>query len=287
MGWWRVSFVCPAGWEDDFASALGDLTGAPTCTEPCQTGTLVWTSLPDGPRRFSSRELELSLGRLAASLAVPPPPLRVSRVTEEEWLHKWKEFFSPVVIGGRLLVRPPWIAPGEYGPGKDVVIRPGLAFGTGLHATTKMSLESLAEMVRPDDVALDVGAGSGILSIAACKLGARLAVAVDNDLVALGECRRNCRENGVAGQTLIMSGSLVEPLRGRWDVLVCNIDAVCAGDIARKASNYLEADGVLILAGFTDEKEEDVREALTEGDFEVEGRRQEGPWVCLSARREG
>jgi ribosomal protein L11 methyltransferase len=220
----------------------------------------------------------------AAALGVPAPRLKVAVASEEDWLERWKEFFVPVAIGETLLVRPPWAAGEREGGRKEVVIRPGLAFGTGLHATTKMCLEFLAETVKGGERVVDVGAGSGVLSIAACKLGAEVAVAVDNDPVALRECRRNCAENGVLGRVLILGGSLLSALRGRQDLLVCNIEAGAACEVARRGNEALKARGCLILAGFTSEREAEVSRALVQGGFLLEGRRQEGPWVSFSAR---
>lgn len=285
--WWRLSLLCPTGCEDDFASVLGELTGAPVCAEPCEEGVLVWTNLPHRQGRATWRDIEVDLGRLARSLGIPTPGLQTSRVEEQEWLERWKQFFSPMVIGGKLLVRPPWTAPSVERAVKDVLIRPGLAFGTGLHATTKMCLESIVTTLEPGDAVLDVGAGSGILSIAAARLGAMIAVAVDNDPIALGECDRNRRENGVADQVLVLGGSLFAPLRGPWDIIVCNIEATSASQVARDAHGFLVPQGALILSGFTAETEQGVRHALDHGRFQLEERRCDDPWVCLTARSPG
>ena len=295
--WWTVSFLCPLEWEEEFAAALREFSGAATCSELQKEAAVVWTSFPDEPSLHSRSRWQEGLERLAAEFCLIPPTLQIAETSEEDWLEGWKQFFSPVTIGKRLVVRPPWVTPEGWGGRRQVVIQPGLAFGTGLHATTKMCLEFLAEVISGGERILDVGAGSGVLSIAACKLGAQIAVAVDNDPLTLRECQRNCDENGVADSVVMVEGSLLGPVRGRgstllttlstskgWDLLVCNIDETCCREVARSAGRYLVAEGGLILAGFTIEKEMGVRSAMAEGGFRLAGRRQDGPWLCFFGR---
>lgn len=180
--------------------------------------------LPDqAQRRRGLEEALWHLGRLSASGGLPEP--RVRELREEDWAEAWKKDYKPLRLGRRLMIVPSWL--GSSPAPDDVVIRldPGMAFGTGLHPTTQLCLEALEEELYPFARVLDLGTGSGILAIAAAKLGARSVLALDVDGLAIEVARRNVKANRVGQRVRVEYGSLEELSDRRFDLIVVNIYA--------------------------------------------------------------
>jgi ribosomal protein L11 methyltransferase len=213
------------------------------------------------------------------------------RVAEEDWAESWKEHFQIERYGRRIVVVPSWR---EYAPsGDDAVIRldPGMAFGTGQHETTRMCLEELERAVRPGAAVLDAGCGSGILSLAAARLGASHVTAVDVDPDCVRVTRENARANGLDASIRAGQGSLDErwpfaeaPDR-RFDVVVANIVARAIIDLAKPLVRALKPDGTLIVSGVIGEREREVADALAAAGARVVEARAMGDWRCLIAVR--
>ncbi len=206
---------------------------------------------------------------------------------EEDWANAWKEHFPVHRIGRRVVVRPPWLA---YAPtADDVVVEldPGMAFGTGLHPSTKLSMLGLEEVATPGMAVLDVGTGSGILAIAAVKLGAHHVDAVDVEPVAVRVARDNAARNGVAEQISVRLGSVGAgaPFPGAYDVVLANIIARVLIELADGLTAATKPGGALLLAGIIDNREAAVEAAFRHRDFTTCSRRQEDDWVSLTMRR--
>lgn len=212
--------------------------------------------------------------------------LLTSQVSEADWANNWKKYFKPLPVGERLLIRPTWET-AENPDGRAVLsIDPGMAFGTGGHDTTRLVLETLEQYIHPDTALLDVGCGSGILSIAALLLGARSAVGVDIDPLAVKTARENGLLNGFDQPRLtILEGDLVDKISGRYQVVAANIvaDAIIALSPAIPA--FLEPGGVYIVSGIIDTREQEVRDALASCGFAVIQRREHGGWLCMVCRK--
>ena len=206
------------------------------------------------------------------------------RVRDEcDWANAWKEQWHPVRVG-RIVVAPTWEA---FTPGPDdVLIRidPEMAFGTGTHESTRLCLLALQEQVRHGDDVLDIGAGSGVLSIAAARLGAARSVAVEIDPVAAQAAHRNVERNDCSPAVDVVIASGTEALRGEYDVAVANIDATVVRLLARPLAQRLKPGGYYVAGGFTDRGEEAVRRTL-EDHFAIEKALSENGWRCLIARR--
>ncbi len=265
--------------------------GGPAASELSMT---VKTYLKPGPRgRGIQRQIEEGLWHLRLLYPMPEPVART--VKEEDWAHAWKEHYKPLRIGRRVLLTPAWEEP-EALPG-DVVVRlePGMAFGTGLHPTTRLCVAALEKWVRPGDAFLDIGTGSGVLAIAAAKLGAARAWATDIDPLAIRVAKENALLNKITLERdglFIEQGSVPEGLAGGFQVIAANILAEVLIGLFECAYDNVPLDeplapgGHMILSGILEEKAELVlAAAANHGLTEIE-RRQEGDWVALVVRSE-
>jgi ribosomal protein L11 methyltransferase len=235
----------------------------------------------DEQLRANKRRVEKALGHLNQISPVPPPLFRP--VAEEDWAEAWKQRLTVLHIGQRIVIRPTWL---DYTPGfEDVVIQldPGMAFGTGLHPTTQMCLVTLEEMLRPGMRVLDMGTGSGILAIAAAKLGAAHVLAVDNDPVAIKAAKDNVVANGVQDSVNVMRGSL-SGMSGSYDLVVVNIVAKVIVDMVREGlAELLSPGGTLIAAGIIADQAPEVVTALEQNALALTEQRQSEDWICLVA----
>jgi ribosomal protein L11 methyltransferase len=235
----------------------------------------------DEQLRANKRRVEEALGHLNQISPVSPPLFR--SVAEEDWAEAWKQRLTVLHVGQHIVIRPSWL---DYTPAsEDVVIRldPGMAFGTGLHPTTQMCLVALEEIVRPGVRVLDVGTGSGILAIAAVKLGAARVLAVDNDPVAVKAAKDNAVANGVQDRVNVMRGSLAGVSDG-YDLVVINIVAKVIVDMVREGlAKQLCPGGILVTAGIIADQAPVVVEALEQNGLALTEQRQTDDWICLIA----
>jgi ribosomal protein L11 methyltransferase len=205
-------------------------------------------------------------------------PTRIEYVIGDAWRDAWRSYFKPTRIGERLVVRPSWEAY-EAQPG-DVVITldPGQAFGTGTHESTRLVLGTLSEVVRPGARVLDVGTGSGILSIASLLLGAASAEALDTDPLAISATTENAAQNGVA-ELLHASETPLESLTERYDLVLANIEARVLVPLAAAIAARLAPGGTLVLSGILVPQADEVRAAYPQ--LRELARPQQGDWCAL------
>jgi len=208
-------------------------------------------------------------------------------VQEEDWASAWKEHFQPVKIGERIVVKPTWC---DYLAGKDVLVvelDPGMAFGTGTHHTTVMCVRLLEDTVRPGSKVFDIGTGSGILAVAAAKLGASEVQAVDVDAVAVRIAGENVALNKVTDIVTVSRGDLLAAVDGRANIIVANIIADVIIRMAPDVANCLTEDGLFIAGGIIAERLGDVTAALLRSGLPIEKVAEEGGWATVLARRGG
>ena len=255
---------------------------------------VVKTYLKPGPRgQRIQRRIEEGLWRLRLIYPMPEPTLRAMR--EEDWANAWKRYYKPLRIGRRVLLTPAWEEPDARPDDLVARLEPGMAFGTGLHPTTRLCVAALEDWVRPGEALADVGTGSGVLAIVAAKLGARPVWATDIDPLAVRAARANAHRNKIllAPDALhIEHGSVPAGQAGRFPLIVANILAeVLVGLFDAAFDNPplaepLTPDGHLILSGILEDKVDMVSTAaLRHGLREVE-RRREGDWLALVLRNE-
>ncbi|MBO5517559.1 MAG: 50S ribosomal protein L11 methyltransferase [Firmicutes bacterium] len=193
----------------------------------------------------------------------------LTHVDDEDWLHKWEEYFMPTKISERFVVKPAWR---QYEPkeGEDVItIDPGLAFGTGTHATTFLTLRLMEKYLQPGDDVLDVGSGSGILSIGAVKLGAARIWAVDLFDDAVQSTKKNAALNGCGEKIEAFQGDLTKGLDVKADLVCANLMADLVKMLSKDVAKHLKGRGLYISSGILDEKEEDVAGAIKGAGFDI------------------
>ncbi len=213
--------------------------------------------------------------------------LKWREVQEEDWASSWKEYFHPVKVGERIVIKPSWE---EYIPGdNDLVIEldPGMAFGTGTHHTTAMCCRVLEEVIKPGQMVFDIGTGSGILAVAAAKLGAESIQAVDLDAVAVRVAKENVEINRVEKQVKVSQGDLLTGIIGQADVIIANIIADIVIKLLKDIPGRLKDDGVFIASGIITERLSDVTAALLEHNLLLDRVIEEGGWVAMVIRKGG
>ncbi|MEA4998090.1 MAG: 50S ribosomal protein L11 methyltransferase [Candidatus Limiplasma sp.] len=213
--------------------------------------------------------------------------LEHSAVADEDWSENWKQYYKPFRIGARLVVKPSW-EPYDALDGEIVVeLDPGMAFGTGTHETTFMCMELLQKYVQAGMSVMDVGTGSGILAIAAAKLGAGDVLAVDIDPDAVRVAADNIRKNGVAQSVRAVKGDLVGGETLPCGLAVANIvaDAICM--LAAPLTRHLMQGGIFICSGIIREREADVQAAVQAAGYTLVERLAKGEWIALCLKHEG
>jgi ribosomal protein L11 methyltransferase len=227
------------------------------------------------------RRIEEGLWHLSRIHPIPEAALRT--LAEANWAEAWRAHFTPQRIGRRFLVAPSWSEVDT--DGADLVMRldPGMAFGTGLHPTTRMCLAALEGLVTPGADVLDVGTGSGILAIGAALLGARRVVGLDIDPRAVETAAENARANGVTVE--LHAGALGNVAPGaRFDVVVANILATTIRELAADLAARLKPSGTLVASGILDDQASAVSDALARAGLTTPDVTRHGDWVALTAR---
>lgn len=204
----------------------------------------------------------------------------------EDWENNWKQYFHPIPVGEKLLIRPTWEDEFDAGDRKVLNIEPGLAFGTGTHETTRLCLETLEKHIDNGVTVLDIGCGSGILSVAALLLGAEKAVGVDIDALAVKTAIENGEANGFKEpEYTILQGNLTDKVSGKYNVVVANIVADVIIMFCENVADFMYDDSVFITSGIIDTREQDVLDAFEKYGFEVLERHTEGGWVCFECKK--
>lgn len=207
-------------------------------------------------------------------------------VKEEDWANNWKKYYKPSKIGDKIVIKPIWE---DYNKKEgEVVIEldPGMAFGTGTHETTKMCVEALEKYVKQGNAVFDIGTGSGILSIAASKLGARSVTAVDLDPVAVDSAKENVKLNSLQNVN-ILYGDLMDVVNGKANIIVANIIAEVIIVLSEGIKEFLENDGYFITSGIIKDRKDAVVDALENQGFTISEVNTDGEWVCIVSQYKG
>lgn len=274
---------------------------------------------PERDEKELEKELKKSVEDYAELCDFGAMKLEVSVEDDENWINNWKEFFKPFRIDESIIIKPTWV---EYAKGsipyddgtipsneaadKETVIEidPGTAFGSGAHETTKLCILALKKYLKSGDSVLDLGCGSGILSIASMKLGAKLAFGVDIDEIAVDTSVENSKVNGISAQrcdkTVIPAAGTMAFVQGNVlsddalcsdlksfdaDIVIANILADVIIPLSAKAGEFMKKGGYFISSGIIDTKEDDVKKAVLENGFEIVEVIRMNDWVSIVARK--
>lgn len=210
--------------------------------------------------------------------------IEVNSLDQEDWENSWKQYFKPLHVTEKIVIKPQWE---EYDKKPDelvIEIDPGMAFGTGSHETTSMCIQALENNIKDGDAVLDIGTGSGILSIASALLGAKRAIGVDLDPVAVEVARENVILNNVGDSVEIFTGDLVSAVEGKYEIVVANIIAEAILILLDSdVKSFVKGEGLFICSGIISEKEEAVLQKLQEKGFEVQHIARQGEWICITS----
>lgn len=222
--------------------------------------------------QLRAMDLGFDLGSLA---------LHLDNVREEDWAENWKQYYKPFRVGKRLVVKPTWE---PYTPQpRDLIIEmdPGMAFGTGTHETTSLCLEMVEKYLAPGMGVIDVGTGSGILAIAAAKLGAAHVLAIDLDEAAVGVARENVDHNGLSEAVTCVQGDLLKAQEAKGDLVIANIIADVIMALAVPVKAHLVGARLMICSGIIKERAPEVRQALEQAGYTLLEDLRKGEWACM------
>ncbi len=229
------------------------------------------------PEENAAEVSELLKDRLAR--AEIPCRITCGGVRQEDWETSWKAYYHALEIGNRLAVVPSWET---YETDRAVItLDPGMAFGTGTHETTALCLETLDSLIRGGERVLDIGTGSGILAIAALKLGAFRAEGVDIDPMCVRTSGENARRNGVENEFTVLIGDLSDKASGKYDVICANIVASAILHLAPSVPPLLAENGTFIASGIIDTRKDEVLEGLARAGLRVRAVREKNGWVAI------
>lgn len=201
----------------------------------------------------------------------------------ESCLVSWRKYFKPIPVGEKILIRPIWRDDYEAGDRVVLNLEPGIAFGTGTHETTRLCLQALEKYIRPGSKMLDVGCGSGILSVAGLLLGAGSAVGIDIDEMAVKASKENAKLNNVENRYTGIKGNLADKVEGTYDIITANIVADAIIMLSADIEKHMDKNTVYIMSGIIDSRLQDVLDALPEN-MNVFEQYEEKGWLCLAAK---
>ena len=238
--------------------------------------------------------IEEMLNRVKSFMDIGDGTIEYGFTKEEDWINNWKQFFKPLRLDDTIIIKPTWEELPDQREG-DVVIEidPGTAFGTGSHETTRLCIAGLKEEIRPDTVMLDVGCGSGILSVIALKLGAGKTVMTDIDPRAVTAAEENMEVNHIdRDQYEVYGGTVLDDMdfarslgEHRYDLVAANILADVILPLIEIADLFLKEDGAFVISGIIDTKEQEVLDKLERYGFEAVKTRKLKEWVSVTAKK--
>ncbi len=232
-------------------------------------------------------QLRLHIDEMSQYLDKGSGLINCSEIQDEDWANNWKAYFHPEKIGEKIVVKPSWE---EYTPINDEVIieiDPGMAFGTGTHATTSMCVQFLEEYIKPDKAmkVFDVGTGSGILAITAAKLGAAEIQAADYDNVAVKVAKENVEENHETGKITVFQSDLLKNMTGKADFIIANIIADIIIRMFESVDEYLNPQGAILTSGIIADRIADVVKTAEKYGFVVDKMNEKAGWAAIVFRR--
>lgn len=208
-------------------------------------------------------------------------------IKTEDWANNWKKYFHQLKIGKKILICPSWEEPVNDGEREVLLLEPGMAFGTGTHATTSLCMETAENYIKPGSTVLDIGCGSGIIALSALKLGAKSAVGVDIDEKAVKTARENAVRNGYGkDKAVFLEGDLTEKVTGKYNVVIANIVASVITELCSQVGDFMSDDGVFIVSGIIKESEAQVRKAFLLNRLKITEEHEKDGWLSFVLTKE-
>ncbi len=280
MVWQELSVTVPPEYVEPISYLFGKYGHGFSAEHQVDGSLKLRTYLTAGSKR---RRAHIEVGVNLVRSIEPSAILQVQDLEDTQWEEAWKSHFTLLRLGKRLVVKPSWI---EYEPAEgDLVIEldPGMAFGTGYHPTTRMCMEALEELVQPGMKLLDLGSGSGILTILALRLGAGSAVAVDIDPLAVRTARKNLKAAKLLPHVALVKGSVPHQAAGEaeFDLAVANISARILTDRSSALSSVLKPGGRLVASGIIQSQSDEVTEAFLAAGLVLRSSMTQDDWTAL------
>ena len=296
-GWWRLKLSINQNLEDLIIWQLNQLDIFSYAFNYQTNKSEIWRLfvwLPENHWKKVDRDfLENKLVSVLIKNGYKKATVLWDFIPEENWLNSWKKYWGPEIIGKNFLVLPCWMQlPKEFENKTILTIDPGAAFGTGNHPSTSLCLEAMENTSFNRKKVLDVGCGSGILTIAACKLGAKVLHAIDNDYLAINSTEENFKINFDNLNSLtVFQGSFPDVIGNKnpknYDVILCNILAEVIRGIIPDFCEILAKNGLLILSGILSTQKEEIIKILNLYHFKIDNVSSKKDWICIKASKEG
>ncbi len=242
--------------------------------------------LPENEEKIPEIMAQIYACRDRSGGAIPFGTLEETKreIDGDGWIRIWKEHFRPIRLG-QVVVVPEWIDYREAPNEKVILLDSNMAFGTGEHETTAMCAELMQDYLKEGGTVLDVGCGSGILGIAAAKLGAKICYLTDIDPVAVSSAKHNALKNGVSGKVIVSNGNLVDGTDIKADLILANITAEILISLAPSVPAHLNEDGTVILSGILPDRADKVRAAFESAGLVPVREERRGEWAAMVLRR--
>jgi len=227
---------------------------------------------------LKNRDLGVDLGSL---------DIELTSVREEDWSNTWKKYYKPMKVSDRIVIKPSWETYNKKKGQVILTLDPGMAFGTGTHETTMLCMQAIDQYIRPDHSLIDIGCGTGVLSIGALLLGAKAATAIDLDGNAVEIARKNAQINKVLDRMTLVHGNLLDEIEGSYDIVVANIIADVIIELSQYVTNYIKAGGLFISSGIIHERLDEVIEQIESVGLIIEKVEKMGEWAMVVSRYNG
>ncbi|HZK35153.1 MAG TPA: 50S ribosomal protein L11 methyltransferase [Bacillota bacterium] len=227
---------------------------------------------------LKGQDFGIDLGSLAIEMV---------NVKEEDWSSSWKKYYKPIRVSDRIVIKPSWESYTQREGEQVLSLDPGMAFGTGSHETTMLCLQAIDKNIRPGSKIIDLGCGTGVLSIASLLLGAKSVTAIDHDSKAVEVAKENASLNRVEDRMSIIHGDLLDKVEGRYDIVVANIIADVIINLTGYITDYMEPDGLFISSGIILDRLLETISAIENAGLEIIQRKEIGEWAMVVARYNG
>ena len=281
--WHCLRFIVPQNWSEDISAHCFELG---SCGVEIEKEGEVGSLIAYFDAELDSVAIRSGIEKYLAALGLGQTPIATEELEEQDWEAEWRSYFSPVWVTSRIVVHPSWIPVETRDDQVSLVIDPRMAFGTGGHESTQLCLQVLEDILEHGARCLDLGTGSGILTIAAAHLGAGSVLAVDVDQRAVANARENLIHNGVETKSVeVRQGSINQVKGDCFDLILANIQSHILRPLLGPVRELLQVGGRVVFSGLLEREEQTFRSWVEEVGLEVEHVHAANNWICIVAQR--